>query len=91
MATTQRIKKNRDPRWEEEFQFTLEEPPMDDKLHVEVISTSSRMGLLHPKVHIAHSLMQIQMTFCFELQFAHIIGPRTCINIFLPASIDQLF
>lgn len=46
---------------------------MDDKLHVEVISTSSRMGLLHPKVHTAHSLMQIQMTFCFELQFAHII------------------
>ncbi|KAH9759158.1 Synaptotagmin-2 [Citrus sinensis] len=46
---TKRIKKNRDPRWEEEFQFTLEEPPTDDKLHVEVISTSSRMGLLHPK------------------------------------------
>ncbi|XP_043709297.1 synaptotagmin-1 [Telopea speciosissima] len=46
---TKHLKKNRDPRWEEEFTFTLEEPPTNDKLHVEVISTSSRMGLLHPK------------------------------------------
>ena len=29
----------------------LEEPPTNDRLHVEVVSTSSRMGLLHPKVH----------------------------------------
>lgn len=48
----QRVKKNRDPRWEEEFQFTLEEPPVNAKLHVEVVSTSSRIGLLHPKVQI---------------------------------------
>lgn len=46
----QRIKKNRDPRWDEEFQFRLEEPPTNDRLHVEVYSTSSRMGLLHSKV-----------------------------------------
>ncbi|OVA19834.1 C2 calcium-dependent membrane targeting [Macleaya cordata] len=46
---TKHVKKNRDPRWEEEFQFMLEEPPTSDRLHVEVISTSSRMGLLHPK------------------------------------------
>lgn len=66
LAMTQRVKKNRDPRWEEEFQFTLEEPPTDDKVHVEVISTTSRMGLLHPKVHILHPLMQTQMTFCLN-------------------------
>jgi hypothetical protein len=47
----QHVKKNRDPRWEEEFTFMLDEPPTNDKLHVEVVSTSSRMGLLHPKVH----------------------------------------
>lgn len=47
----QHIKKNRDPRWEEEFQFMVDEPPINDKLHVEVVSTSSRIGLLHPKVH----------------------------------------
>uniref|UniRef100_A0A7N0ZY31 Uncharacterized protein n=1 Tax=Kalanchoe fedtschenkoi TaxID=63787 RepID=A0A7N0ZY31_KALFE len=46
---TKLVKKNRDPRWEEEFQFMLEEPPVNDRLHVEVISGASRMGLLHPK------------------------------------------
>lgn len=44
------MKKNREPRWDEDFQFPLDEPPINDKLHVEVISTSSRMGLIHPKV-----------------------------------------
>ncbi|KAJ4702147.1 Synaptotagmin-2 like [Melia azedarach] len=56
---TKRIKKNRDPRWEEEFQFMLEEPPTNDKLHVEVISTSSRMGLLHPKETLGHVLINL--------------------------------
>ncbi|KAE8057271.1 hypothetical protein FH972_013975 [Carpinus fangiana] len=46
---TKHVKKNRDPRWEEEFTFTLEEPPTNDRIYVEVISASSRMGLLHPK------------------------------------------
>uniref|UniRef100_A0A803NLZ8 C2 domain-containing protein n=1 Tax=Cannabis sativa TaxID=3483 RepID=A0A803NLZ8_CANSA len=46
---TKYVKKNRDPRWDEEFQFPLDEPPTNDKLHVEVVSVSSRMGLLHPK------------------------------------------
>ncbi|KGN61930.1 synaptotagmin-1 isoform X1 [Cucumis sativus] len=46
---TKRVKKNRDPRWEEEFHFALDEPPTNDKLHIEVISTSSKIGLLHPK------------------------------------------
>ncbi|XP_042993103.1 synaptotagmin-2-like [Carya illinoinensis] len=46
---TKHVKKNRDPRWDEEFQFMLEEPPTKDRLHVEVLSASSRMGLLHPK------------------------------------------
>ena len=47
---SQRIKKNRDPRWEDEFQFMVDEPPTNDRLHVEVVSTSSR-NLLHQKVH----------------------------------------
>uniref|UniRef100_A0A7N0V245 C2 domain-containing protein n=1 Tax=Kalanchoe fedtschenkoi TaxID=63787 RepID=A0A7N0V245_KALFE len=46
---TKLVKKNRDPRWGEEFQFMVEEPPVNDRLHVEVISGASRMGLLHPK------------------------------------------
>ncbi|XP_023554765.1 synaptotagmin-2-like isoform X1 [Cucurbita pepo subsp. pepo] len=52
---TKRLKKNRDPRWEEEFEFMLEEPPTDDKLYVEVLSSSSRMGLLHPKESLGYA------------------------------------
>lgn len=37
----------------------LEEPPINDKLHVEVISTSKRIGLLHPKVHLAYFSLHI--------------------------------
>ncbi|XP_057966491.1 synaptotagmin-2-like isoform X2 [Malania oleifera] len=51
---TKHVKKNRDPRWEEEFQFTLDEPPINDRIHVEVVSTSSRIGLLHPKVSLGY-------------------------------------
>ncbi|GLT30742.1 hypothetical protein SLA2020_055310 [Shorea laevis] len=51
---TKHVKKNRDPRWEEEFTFTLEEPPINDKLHVEVVSTSSRIGILHPKESLGY-------------------------------------
>jgi len=46
----QQVKKSRDPRWDEEFTFMLEKPPVDDKLHIEVVSTSMRIGILHPKV-----------------------------------------
>ena len=51
LARMQHVKKNRDPRWDEEFQFMLEEPPVNDRIHVEVLSASSRIGLLHPKVY----------------------------------------
>ncbi|KAJ4715992.1 synaptotagmin-2-like [Melia azedarach] len=51
---TKHVKKNRDPRWEEEFQFMLEEPPINDRLHVEVCSSSSRIGLLHPKESLGY-------------------------------------
>ncbi|XP_059450337.1 synaptotagmin-1-like [Corylus avellana] len=51
---TKHIKKNRDPRWEEEFSFMLDEPPVNDKLHVEVLSSSSRIGLLHPKESLGY-------------------------------------
>lgn len=62
------MKKNRDPRWDEEFQFMLEEPPTNERIHVEVVSVSSRMGLLHPKVliflinfHPYHSCIDIDL------------------------------
>eukprot|EP00268_Persea_americana_P046887 TRINITY_DN484_c0_g1_i1.p1 TRINITY_DN484_c0_g1~~TRINITY_DN484_c0_g1_i1.p1 ORF type:complete len:538 (+),score=109.73 TRINITY_DN484_c0_g1_i1:832-2445(+) len=42
---TKHIKKNRDPRWEHEFEYMLEEPPLNDKMHIEVVSKPPRIGL----------------------------------------------
>ncbi|XP_059633143.1 synaptotagmin-2 [Cornus florida] len=46
---TKPVKKNKDPRWDEEFTFMLDKPPTNDRIRVEVVSSSSRMNLLHPK------------------------------------------
>ncbi|XP_021295671.1 synaptotagmin-3 [Herrania umbratica] len=35
---TKMIKRTRDPLWNEEFQFMLEEPPLNEKIHVDVMS-----------------------------------------------------
>lgn len=51
---TKHVKKNRDPRWGETFQFTLEEPPTNERLYVEVQSASSKLGLLHPKESLGY-------------------------------------
>ncbi|KAK7351924.1 hypothetical protein VNO77_11703 [Canavalia gladiata] len=51
---TKVMKKNRDPRWEEEFQFMVEDPPTADRLHVEVVSTSSR-NLLRQKESLGYA------------------------------------
>ncbi|KAK7283736.1 hypothetical protein RIF29_13478 [Crotalaria pallida] len=51
---TKHVKKNRDPRWGETFQFTLDEPPTNERLLVEVQSASSKMGLLHPKENLGY-------------------------------------
>ncbi|XP_078440724.1 calcium-dependent lipid-binding (CaLB domain) family protein [Wolffia australiana] len=42
---TKHVKKNRDPRWEEEFTFMCEEPPVNDRIHVEVVSKAPTIGL----------------------------------------------
>lgn len=59
----QQLKKSRDPKWGEEFTFTLEEPPMKERMHVEVCSTSSRIGLLHPKVSQAPFSLDMELPF----------------------------
>lgn len=38
------IKKTRDPQWGEEFQFMLEEPPVNEKIHVQVMSKRTSFG-----------------------------------------------
>ena len=50
----QHIKKDRDPRWEEEFQFVCEEPPTNDKMQIEVMSRPPSIGI-HSKVAILFS------------------------------------
>ncbi|XVF23616.1 hypothetical protein REPUB_Repub13aG0054800 [Reevesia pubescens] len=35
---TKMIKRTRDPLWNEEFQFMLEEPPLNEKIHIDVMS-----------------------------------------------------
>ncbi|PWZ52677.1 hypothetical protein Zm00014a_015832 [Zea mays] len=46
---TRVIKKNRDPRWEDGIEFVCEEPPVNDKLHVEVLSKAPKKGLIYGK------------------------------------------
>ncbi|GMN51059.1 hypothetical protein TIFTF001_020213 [Ficus carica] len=43
---TKIIKRTRHPLWNEEFQFMLEEPPSDEKIHVEVFSKRSGISFL---------------------------------------------
>uniref|UniRef100_A0A0D9V765 C2 domain-containing protein n=1 Tax=Leersia perrieri TaxID=77586 RepID=A0A0D9V765_9ORYZ len=51
---TKVIKKNRDPRWGDEFEFVCEEPPSNDKLHVEVLSKPPKIGLIHGKENLGY-------------------------------------
>nr|XP_051198805.1 synaptotagmin-3 isoform X2 [Lolium perenne] len=51
---TKVIRKARDPRWNEEFQFVVDEAPVDEKIHIQV--RSRRRGLLpfHNKESLGH-------------------------------------
>ena len=44
------MKKNRDPRWDKEFEFMCEQPPINDRMHVEVLSKPPKKGLIYSKV-----------------------------------------
>ncbi|KAF5194991.1 Synaptotagmin-3 [Thalictrum thalictroides] len=41
---TKMIKRTRDPTWNEEFQFMLDEAPVDDKIHIEIMSKRSGLS-----------------------------------------------
>ncbi|PKA54022.1 Synaptotagmin-2 [Apostasia shenzhenica] len=55
---TRHIKKSRDPRWEEEFLFVCDEPPVGDKLHMEVISRPSTIGI-HSKETLGYIVINL--------------------------------
>nr|QHT72834.1 synaptotagmin-3 [Vernicia montana] len=41
---TKMIRKTRDPRWNEEFQFTLDQPPLQEKIRIDVMSKRTRLS-----------------------------------------------
>nr|XP_024927202.2 synaptotagmin-3-like isoform X2 [Ziziphus jujuba var. spinosa] len=43
---TKMLKRTRDPLWNEEFQFMLEQPPLHEKIYIEVLS--KRSGFIFP-------------------------------------------
>lgn len=47
------MRKTRDPLWNEEFQFMLDEPPVNDKIHVKVLSKRTGIGF-HSKESLGH-------------------------------------
>ena len=50
---TKMIRKTRDPRWNEEFQFTLEKPPLKEKICFQVIS-KRRAFIFRSKESLGH-------------------------------------
>ncbi|PKA62585.1 Synaptotagmin-2 [Apostasia shenzhenica] len=55
---TKHIKKSRDPRWEEEFQFFCEDPPINDKIRVEVLSRPPSIGI-HSKENLGYVIINL--------------------------------
>lgn len=52
-------RKTRNPIWNEEFQFLLEEPPLQDKIHIKVMSKRTSLSF-HSKVrHRSHPFRRI--------------------------------
>ncbi|KAH6804026.1 Calcium-dependent lipid-binding family protein [Perilla frutescens var. frutescens] len=47
------VKKTRDPLWNEEFQFLLEEPPLQEKIHIKVMSKRTSFSF-HSKESLGH-------------------------------------
>ncbi|KAM0062598.1 putative C2 domain-containing protein [Helianthus debilis subsp. tardiflorus] len=47
------IKGTRDPKWNEEFQFMLEEPPIQDKIHIQIMSRRMHMSF-YSKESLGH-------------------------------------
>ncbi|KAI3458968.1 hypothetical protein Pfo_015631 [Paulownia fortunei] len=47
------IKRTRDPQWNEEFQFLLEEPPLQEKIHIKVMSKRTSISF-HSKESLGH-------------------------------------
>ncbi|CAA2969032.1 synaptotagmin-3-like isoform X1 [Olea europaea subsp. europaea] len=69
---TKSIKKTRNPIWNEEFQFVLEEAPVKDQIHIEVISKRrSRLGFMS-KVVSSSFILQLHFHIFFESKLINV-------------------
>ena len=62
------MRKTRDPLWNEEFQFMLEEPPLGEKIHFQVMSHRSGFGF-RSKVLPSYIFLIVQFYFLPLLQY----------------------
>ncbi|KAL0402297.1 UNVERIFIED_CONTAM: Synaptotagmin-3 [Sesamum latifolium] len=53
MKKSKIMKKTRNPLWNEEFQFLLEEPPLQEKIHIKVMSKRTSIAF-HSKESLGH-------------------------------------
>ncbi|KAL0322323.1 UNVERIFIED_CONTAM: Synaptotagmin-3 [Sesamum calycinum] len=53
MKKSKIMKKTRNPLWNEEFQFLLEEPPLQEKIHIKVMSKRTNISF-HSKESLGH-------------------------------------
>lgn len=49
------IKRTRDPLWNEEFQFMLEEPPLNENIHIDVMSKRTGISFRSKVCNFLHS------------------------------------
>lgn len=56
------IKKTRNPCWNEEFQFLLEEAPVKEKIHIEVMSKPKGLSL-RQKVSVIYMMYDCAVSF----------------------------
>jgi hypothetical protein len=69
------IGRTRDPIWDEEFQFMLEEPPLHEKIYVEVMSKRRGISFLS-KVSSKHffSGLSAEVFSSIKIMYLHCIG-----------------
>ncbi|CAI0426856.1 unnamed protein product [Linum tenue] len=48
------MKKTRNPKWNEEFQFVLDEPPLKEKIHIQVMSRRTGFGFRPKQETLGH-------------------------------------
>lgn len=71
------IRKTHHPMWNEDFQFMLEEPPLNDKIHIEVMSKRTRFSF-RSKVCLVILLLSPQFSSLISkkihVEYLHCVG-----------------